>query len=229
MDHQDLLAIVDHPSAENALRCYYTGWSGRRFESLGRLEGADPDPHEFTPVDIVAVSLLSVNVPAEAAIGLLEGDPGRRLSALLRDIPADVDLGTNGAGRLIDDKSPARTAWNELTDQRGIGSVIAGKLLARKRPRLIPVYDAVVGCVLNPPQHEFWTWLHHQLRTDGGALLGRLAKLRTDADLPEPASAIRVLDVVLWMFHRRVHTNAGCSGFNLAEVPSRPNCTAWRA
>ncbi|MFC7247617.1 DUF6308 family protein [Catellatospora aurea] len=229
MDHRQLLAIVEHPSAPNALRCYYDGWTGRRFESLGLLDGADPDPDEFTAVDIVAVSLLSVNVPAEASIGLLEGDLGRRGAALLRNIPTTVDLGTDDAGPLLSETSEATRVWKELTEQRGIGSVIAGKLLARKRPRLIPIYDAVVGCVLSPPQHEFWTWLHQQLQTDGGVLRDRLHKLRTDADLPEHVSAIRVLDVVAWMFHRRAHINGACPGFDLADVPLQPDCAAWRA
>ena len=36
--------------------------------------------------------------------------------------------------------------------EHGIGFVTAGKLMARKRPRLIPVYDDVVKCALDEPQ-----------------------------------------------------------------------------
>lgn len=36
--------------------------------------------------------------------------------------------------------------------------------------------------------------------------------LRQAADLPETVSALRVCDVVLWMYHRADHQRVGCSG-----------------
>jgi len=107
--------------------------------------------------------------------------------------------------------STAHTAWHLLRDQPGIGWVTAGKLLARKRPRLLPVYDQVVRCVLGRPE-SFWLDLHTALRADNWALHHELVALRQSADLPQSVSALRVCDVVLWMHHRTDHQKRSCIG-----------------
>ena len=55
-----------------------------------------------------------------------------------------------------------------------MGWVTAGKLLARKRPRLIPVYDRVVRCALGRPAKP-WRWLNDAFALDAEALPGRRA------------------------------------------------------
>lgn len=228
MNHRHLLAIVEHPAAGSALRCYYDGWTGRRFESLGRPDGADPQPDLVTAVDIAAVSLLGVSIPAEGVIALLEGDLGAQVAEQLHDIPSDIDLGTEHAFELVRDGSAADRAWHLLTGQHRIGPVIAGKLLARKRPRLIPVYDAVVECAIKPPPHQFWISLNHRLQADNGLLLTRLDRLHRSARLPAQVSPLRVLDVVAWMFHQRTHAGPACAGLDLSTIPTTGNCAAWR-
>lgn len=86
--------------------------------------------------------------------------------------------------------SPADTAWHLLTDQHGIGWVTAGKLLDRKRPRLLPVYDQVVRCFLGRPT-SFWLGLHTALRADESALHHALLTLRQRAGVTETVSALR--------------------------------------
>jgi hypothetical protein len=139
------------------------------------------------------------------------------------------DLGTPEAAPLIASGSPADRAWHLLNSEEatGIGWVTAGKLLARKRPRLIPVYDRVVRCVFAPPKNSFWTWLHEQLQADGGRLPRSLAKLHADTGLPSTVSAIRVLDVVVWMLHQKDHTNPTCPRLDLRKIPRQPECAAW--
>jgi hypothetical protein len=85
--------------------------------------------------------MLSVQVPPAVSLALLEGDLGREISAQLSQIPTHVCLGDDGATRHVADTRPAYEAWRLLKKCDDIGWVIAGKLLARKRPRLIPVYD----------------------------------------------------------------------------------------
>ncbi|MFF4147786.1 DUF6308 family protein [Streptomyces sp. NPDC001698] len=80
--------------------------------------------------------------------------------------------------------------------------MIAGKLLARKRPRLLPVYDRVVRCALGHPRPSFWLALHAALRVDDRALQRQLLTLRQAAGVPETVSALRVCDVAVWMRHR---------------------------
>ena len=77
-----------------------------------------------------------------------------------------------------------------------------GKLLARKRPHLIPVYDAVVKCALGKPK-SFWRSLHEAISADEHGLRPRLAELR--ADVPYQVSDLRILDVVIWMGHSVEH------------------------
>lgn len=77
-----------------------------------------------------------------------------------------------------------RDARCRRRDQPGIGWVTVGKLLARKRPRLLPVHDQVVRCVLGRPE-SFWLDLHTALRVDNWALHHEPMALRQSAALPE--------------------------------------------
>jgi hypothetical protein len=104
-------------------------------------------------------------------------------------------------GGVVADGSPADQAWRLLLDLQDVGWVIAGKLLARKRPRLLPVYDRVVRCAVGRPP-SFWLALHTALREDNAALYRQLLELRQAAGLPETVSALRVCDVAVWMNHR---------------------------
>ncbi len=87
-----------------------------------------------------------------------------------------------------------------LKNQHKVGWVIAGKLVARKRPWLLPVYDRVVRCALGRPP-SFWTGLRITLRENNGALHHQLLDLRQSADLPQTVTALRVADVAVWMAH----------------------------
>ncbi|MET8690992.1 DUF6308 family protein [Streptomyces bauhiniae] len=214
--------VRGHLGSEDAvgnLRRYFgleggAAYTGARFEHLGgdRVGVADV----VTAEDLVAVQMLSVTVPAEAALELLEGKPGRQLSELLRRIPADADMAEVDAAEL-DTGSPADQAWRLLFRVKGIGWVKAGKLLARKRPRLIPVYDNVVKCLLGRPPH-FWLPLHTALRADDHALHHTLLDLRKRAGIPETVSALRVCDIVLWMAHAKDHKAGRCPGHGTLSV-----------
>ncbi len=77
-----------------------------------------------------------------------------------------------------------------------MGWVSASKLLARKRPRLVPVSDRVVRCALGAPRGS-WLWLNERFGEDDGELTMRLLGLREQARVDVLVSAPRVLDVVL--------------------------------
>jgi len=76
--------------------------------------------------------------------------------------------------------------------------VIADKLLARKRPRLIPVYDRVVKTVTGGDRN-YWVPLCRALQADDTALHRRLLRLREEAGLPAAVPGLRVSDVIAWM------------------------------
>ncbi|MEU7474242.1 DUF6308 family protein [Streptomyces sp. NPDC044984] len=122
----------------------------------------------ITAEDLVAVQTLSVIVPAPVALDILEGRLGTRLSGLPHAIPRDIDMADADAV-VVADGSPADQAWRLLCEQHGVNWVIAGKVLARKRPRLLPVYDRIVRCAIGRPP-SFWLALHAALREDDAAL-----------------------------------------------------------
>ncbi len=76
-----------------------------------------------------------------------------------------------------------------------------GKLLARKRPRLIPVQDSVTEAVLGVSSN-YWSLLNAALRADDRALHRRLVDLHQRAELPDAVSVLRVFDVLAWMSWR---------------------------
>ncbi|MEU5416692.1 DUF6308 family protein [Streptomyces clavifer] len=174
-------------------------FTGGRFEHLAGGGDRRQVANRFTAQDLIAVQTLSVTVPAPVALDLLEGQLGAQLAHLLRSIPTGTDLADADAS-VVADGSPAYQAWTLLENQHKVGWVIAGKLLARKRPRLLPVYDRVVRCALGRPP-SFWTELRTALRENDGALHHRLLDLRQSAGLPQTVSALRVADVAVWMAH----------------------------
>lgn len=79
----------------------------------------------------------------------------------------------------------------------GVGQTTASKLLARKRPHLLPVWDTETSKVTGA-RRRHWEPLRLALRVDGKALHRRLLRLHSHAGLPPQVSAIRVFDVICW-------------------------------
>ena len=63
-------------------------YSGSQFEAMATL---NTDPYSIGPADFTAASMLSVDIPAQAAIRLLGHDAGE-ITDLIHQIPADVDI-----------------------------------------------------------------------------------------------------------------------------------------
>ena len=85
-------------------------------------------------------------------------------------------------------------------EDKRIGWVAAGKLLARRRPNLIPVYDSRVKKVLDRSRVDGWWWrdLRAQLVNDRD-LVCQLRSVRARADAGH-LSLLRTFDVMCWMF-----------------------------
>lgn len=206
------------PQATTDLRHYFglehpttsKPFTGSRFEHLAGGGDRPGTADTVTADDLIAVQTLSVQVPIRTALDLLEGRLGNQLTTLLRDIPNDLNIADADPTHLQPD-SPADQAWKLLNHQPGIGWVTAGKLLARKRPRLLPVYDRVVRCALGRPA-SFWLALHTALRADDQALHRKALALRTLTAVPQTVSALRVCDIVVWMHHHADHQEPQCPG-----------------
>lgn len=183
------------------LRLYYGSpyldpacYAGAYFDSWAPQNRAT-DANRFTADDLVAITFLSVSLKARAAREVLVARAAR-FTELLEAVGPDRDL-VNEAEALTAD-TPIWLLEHELRSIHDIGRTNATKLMARKRPRLVPIYDVVIGRVLN-------TKIVHRepirelLRADSGALHTRLEVIRSKAGLPEEISALRVLDVISWM------------------------------
>jgi hypothetical protein len=222
----EIIDVVRGDDAIKDLRDYFHEgrsrlYTGRRFETLAGGGDRPAVRDMITADDIVAVQMLAVSVPAEVSIELLGGALGRQLSDLLPRIPAGVQLGTGKAREHVADGSPADEAWHLLESRTDVGYVTAGKLMARKRPHLLPVYDQVIRCLFGGPDHV-WLGLHDRLAADDGALRKELAATRERAGLSAAIGLIRVLDVILWMSHRGAHGDGqSCPGFR--SLPLRPD------
>lgn len=195
------LADEFRPIAVELLRGYFSeqptdGFTGAHFERLGgggdRPEVAD----EFTAEDLVAVTMLSVKVPAEAALRIL-GPDRSHLTDLLREIPTDRDLVDIGSFEIERGWAP----WlldDALSDLTGLGRTTVSKLIARKRPRLIPIYDREVNKVLALNKGPLWRPLADALQAHGHALHRNLLALRDESGIGDDISPLRVLDVIVW-------------------------------
>jgi hypothetical protein len=174
------------------------GFSGGQFERFCGGGDAPECKHTFTPADLLSVTLLEVMVPGLAAISIL-GELGPHLNGHLETIPADRDLWDVPLSDVGDD-SEADKLWHDLVALEGVAWVTAAKLMARKRPRLIPVYDSVVKAALSPRDENFWLALRSELGDAG--LRQRLFEMRTEAGVAQDISLLRVLDAAVWMRNR---------------------------
>jgi hypothetical protein len=179
-------------------------FTGSRFETYAG-GGDTMDPDRITPADLMAVSMLSVHVPAQAAIGIGE-DLAEEIESLLSQIPVEArleDITDEQFAAWLDSGSPADTLWSLVRQRRNpwqVGPTTASKILARKRPHLIPIYDSIVAAKTDLPHSgPQWTrWFEAFQGDEGRDFADRLRSVREQAGVPH-LSLLRVLDIVLWM------------------------------
>jgi len=179
-------------------------FTGSRFETIAG-GGDTVEPHRITPADLMAVSTLSVHVPAQAAIGIGE-DLADEIQGFLSQIPVDAKLETvteEEFAALLGEDSPALSLWRLLRQRSnpcGVGATTTSKLLARKRPHLIPIYDSVVRrrTGMSNDASQWTRWFDAFQGNEGRAFADRLRRIRDRAGTPH-LSLLRVLDIVLWM------------------------------
>jgi Family of unknown function (DUF6308) len=175
------------PPAEQLLVAYFDPtktFDGGMFDTL-----PDNPRDSFSASDLLALAMLDVAPSPIAVRALLKPDFSRHLA----DLRDDVDLWD----ATDDDLAPAYELWVELTDLFQVGPTRASKLLARKRPRLIPIVDSVVRESYSLTFHDnSWVALRD-------ALMDR--QLRDQIDAIRPAGSpsrittLRLLDVAAWM------------------------------
>ena len=159
MARSDLLDRLLFDEASGALVASFFALDGP-FEGdlLHTLQGNDRD--QLTLGDLFAVTMLDVSVSPRGVRRLLLDDNTRaQVTTLLSDIPDDVDI-WDGASHLVPD-GPAHRLWRLLQREGDrIGPTTAGKILARKRPKLLPIWDSVVDDIVQRRGPNLWAAFH---------------------------------------------------------------------
>lgn len=185
---------------------YVERYTGSYFDTTGRRaseQWADPAPDRFTMEDIQSTALLSVSLQPTTMLRVLERND--RLAPLLAQIPATTDL-----AEAPDAVEPWTEFWVEaarahwtLREVDGVGRTIASKLLARKRPALLPVWDTRVSTILGSADVDNdWLVMQSVFRAHKPALTALRRELATrlpDVERVSALTELRVLDIVLWM------------------------------
>jgi hypothetical protein len=105
-----LLDLLDHADVVDHLVGYFAEhddgrphFTGSRFETLGGMGDGPQVANRFTAADLVAVTTLSVKVPAETAIWMLDAG-AEQLTEHLSRIPVDIQPDTEEGRTLLTDR-----------------------------------------------------------------------------------------------------------------------------
>lgn len=189
--------------------------TGAYFEDWGGGGDRRQIANQLIEEDFVAVSMLAVNVPAEAAVGLRAR--AEDVQDLLEQIPTHLDLTMLDRAEYDEHLGPGsagKKLWDLLRGNEGyrwdVGHTTASKIMARKRPKLFPIFDSYVGPMMGHAnangQWETW-WQAFQ--SDGKTLGPRLDRILELSDVPNTPSRLRVMDVVLWLHAKDLERAAG--------------------
>lgn len=203
LDLPKCLIDDDNDRAIAILRKYYGtlaaggGFTGSAFDTFDPSGTRAASANTFTSDDLVSVTLLSVTVPPRATLELLVRKR-RQFEVLLEAVGPDREFAEEPSVSK-EDFAPAWELWRALEALPGVGATITSKLMARKRPRLIPIFDSIIDAHALGDTGIHWRPLHSTLRRDDGAIHKRLTRIRDGAGIDQSVSALRVFDVLTWM------------------------------
>lgn len=188
---QRLLCALGTPGLRNIVCEYFepgSRFAGLTFDFLGH----NP-PNEITPDDLLAVTLLGVRWPAFAVRSLLGEQAKRCFSELLSRIDSGTTIWAPGGGLELSNVVPL---WKEVKKLDGVGSTLTSKLLARKRPMLIPITDSIIRKAVGPGQPFY------AMRTIRCCFQQEPFQRAVEALRPPNAqdvTLLRIFDVAIWM------------------------------
>lgn len=163
------------------------------------------DSAQVSANDLVAVSMIGPAIPATAAAWILS-DEGQWLSAeILASIPVDAalqDCDPQSILRVADLFHLVRRPTSQMPERSrasALGQATATRLLAAKRPGLVPIDDRYTRKVLGYSKDESW-WLRWKNILDHETS-DMIDDIRSEAGLTNPdamgLSDLRIFDVLL--------------------------------
>ena len=163
-------------------------FAGRDFDHLG----SNP-PDRVTIDDLLAASLLDITWPPLVVRKVLN-----ELSASISRNLADIGQETDFWDASDQELRAADDLWFILVGLNDVDKAKASKLMARKRPRLVPISDEVVVTAIGV-RGQTWPVIRQCLQDESF----RDSILNLRGKKSEDASVLRLLDVALWMLHSK--------------------------
>jgi len=180
--------LLSHHFTEQLVRRYFNPqddeiFAGNTFHTLGTN-----DPSRFGNDDLLSLNLLDESVTAPQIRELTSG----RYDELLMHIDPSADI-THLDGDLY---VQADQLYRALRRIHGFGPTRVSKLLARKRPKLLPIRDSIVNEQLQISGFAWWKSLAATMRQD--SVIELLDETTPPTQEGSPAR-LRVLDAAIWM------------------------------
>ena len=143
-----ILRVVEDKGLPKLIECYFSDDSKSRFAG-SLFDTLEDNPSDcFTPSDLLSLNLLDIRIQPEAVRRICSGEFDKSLQA----VPSNVHIWE--MNREIYDK--ANGLWKELKDLHQVDQTTISKLLARKRPHLLPIQDSIVVKVLGLKELNWW-------------------------------------------------------------------------
>lgn len=167
------------------------------FDTTGRFAATtfdmlpDNPPNRFTTTDLLAVTLLDVALTPDSVREVLD-TKADVFGELLAAIPVDVDLWD----ATDEDLANAETLYWALRKLHKVGRTQASKVMARKRPKLIPVIDSVIHTALALGDNS---WAELRICLSEPAVRGAIESIRPKNAQADSISTLRLLDAAVWM------------------------------
>jgi hypothetical protein len=180
---------LNTPHLDEAVRRYYdrqSGFAGHTFDSLG-----SGPTGEITCDDLLAVTLLDVSWKPPAVRALLV-ERTEEFNEQLCRIDSSATLWSDQGGQAL---TNAESLWDLVVKLPGAGPTTTSKLLARKRPWLIPITDSVIVSAVGT-RGRTWATLRYCFQDADFQEL--ICRLRPEVD---DTSLLRVFDVAIWMLY----------------------------
>jgi hypothetical protein len=181
---------------------YYARFRGARFDALA---GGGP-VDTITRGDLDAARALSIGFPQAFVHDVLHGDAGERIKGMLSHIPSDIaleDLSYPQFEELLGPESFAWKVWDDLAATLGEAGaraplVGASKLLAAKRPLLVPLEDSYVRRALGSRRRDIWETIFRTVKD--AQVRDDLMWVRRELHVSENniITVHRLLDVIAW-------------------------------
>lgn len=187
--------------AAHHLRIYTDPRGNRAFAAYDRLG----EPKQLDPVDVMAPGILQAPVRGEQVIAMFQPDgPFAELRLTLQVVVADeaAESARFEEQDLNSEEGPwalVRAALRASDRTPRIKASIVTKILHRKRPHLVPIFDSKVAQFYGTTAARPWD-LWPRLQQDVQQHSSWLDQLASGISTPDgrPLSRLRTLDIVVW-------------------------------